>query len=46
MEQMMEHLLAKMDTNQAKTDTTLKEMKEVIRTSQGKADTNLKGMKE
>lgn len=42
----MEHLLAKMGTNQAKTDTTLKEMKEEVRTSQGKADTSLKEMKE
>jgi formate-dependent nitrite reductase cytochrome c552 subunit len=45
MEQMMEHLLAKMDTNQAKTDAALKEMKEEIRTNQARADTSLKEMK-
>jgi hypothetical protein len=34
-----------MDTNQAKTDATLKEMKEEI-TNQAKADTSLKEMNE
>jgi hypothetical protein len=47
---MMQHLLAKMDANQAemlaqmeaKMDINLKEIKEAIRTNQGKTDFNLK----